>query len=224
MRLGLRWRPMSRPQSGPRPWRTAAECRKLPYSGPARLKDRAYAKCKSLHPFSRIRMRPFLVLSSADAVAKKEPRLHVGDVPPPKLTWQVNLADYKDKVVIVTFWASWCPPCRKEMSVLAKIQKAATRDKVVIFAVNWKESDDQFRAIRRALKDVDLTLLSDSTGWVGDKYDVDAIPHMDIIGRDGKIAAIHVGYGEDEIPVLVNEINALWSGDAPSRNEQTSGQ
>jgi thiol-disulfide isomerase/thioredoxin len=163
-----------------------------------------------------------LAICHAEAAAKKEPKLHVGDVPPPSLTSRLKLTDYRDKIVIVSFWASWCAPCRKEMTVLARIQQVATRDKVVVFAVNWKESPDRFREIRHALNGVDLALVSDPSGALGDKCDVDAIPHMVIIGRDGKIAAIFVGYGEDEIPILVKKINELWRGDTPAPDEPTA--
>jgi len=138
-------------------------------------------------------------------------KLKVGDIPPPKLTWTIKLSDYRGKIVIISFWASWCPPCRKEMSMLAQLQKAATRDKLVVFAVNWQQDEDTFRNIRRALSNVDLTLVSDPEGYIGRKYDVDSIPHMVILGRDGRVAAIHVGYGESELPALIDEINALWN-------------
>lgn len=141
--------------------------------------------------------------------------LKVGDIPPP-IARSVNLSDYRGKIVVISFWASWCAPCRREMSMLAKLQAAATRDKVVIFAVNWQQDPEVFWKIQHALRGVDLTLISDSSGRVGAKYDVDAIPHMVIVGRDGRIAAIHLGYGESEIPALVDEINALWNQPQPS--------
>lgn len=121
--------------------------------------------------------------------------LMVGDLPPQKLTWQVKLSDYRGKIVIISFWASWCPPCRKELHILAAIQKEATRDKLIVFAVNWREDEDRFWQISRALSGLGLTLLSDSAGHIGRQYDVNAI------------AAIHIGYGDSEIPILVNEIS-----------------
>jgi len=139
-------------------------------------------------------------------------KLQVGDLPPQKLGF-AKLSDYQGKIVIVSFWASWCAPCRKEMDVLASIQKHATRERVVIFSVNWKESSDRFAEIEHALHGIDLTLISDETGYLGRQYGVKAIPHMIIIGRDGRIAAIHIGYGESEIPTLVDEINSLWTKD-----------
>lgn len=157
-------------------------------------------------------------------VYAKQP-LQVGDVPPDNLGWastggNVKLSDYRGKIVIISFWASWCPPCRKELPVLAAMQKQATRDKVVVFAVNWKEGRDRYRAIIKTLKDVDLALVSDENGYFGGEFGVKAIPHMIIIGRDGRIAAVHVGYGESEIPTLVKEINGLWT--PPPRPATTS--
>ncbi|HEY7887657.1 MAG TPA: TlpA disulfide reductase family protein [Steroidobacteraceae bacterium] len=155
-------------------------------------------------------------------------KLKVGDTPPP-LGRSVNLRDYRGKIVIISFWASWCPPCRKEMSMLARLQAAATRDKLVIFAVNWQEDPEVFWKIQRALRGVDLTLVSDSSGNIGSKYDVDSIPHMVIVGRDGRIAAIHAGYRESEIPALVDQINSLWrqapqpSAPAPQPSAQQPG-
>lgn len=147
-------------------------------------------------------------------------KLKVGDTPPP-IGRKVNLSDYRGKIVIISFWASWCGPCRKEMATLERLQAAATRDKLVIFAVNWREEPEVFWKIQRALHGVDLTLVSDSSGNIGRKYDVDSIPHMVIVGRDGRIAAIHVGYGEGAIPALVDEINSLWA-QAPQPSVQAS--
>ncbi|MBS0418298.1 MAG: TlpA family protein disulfide reductase [Proteobacteria bacterium] len=169
----------------------------------------------------------FSILCAMPAGAAKPTGPKVGDAPPVDELGKdasgnrIHLSDYRGKIVIISFWASWCGPCRKELPVLAAIQKSGTRDKIAVFAVNWRESRDRFFQIKRALKTEDLTLVSDESGRYGAKYAVDGIPHMIIIGRDGRIAAVHVGYGESEIPDLVNEINALWN--KPTDSESSGG-
>jgi thiol-disulfide isomerase/thioredoxin len=166
-----------------------------------------------------VRVAGWLLGVSLALAAAHAGELKVGDMAPEDLGRdasgkRVHLSDYRGKLVIVSFWASWCGPCRKELPVLATIQRKATHDRIEVFAVNWQQSADEFRQVKRALKDIDLTLVSDESGYFGREYGVKGIPHMVIIGRDGRIAALHVGYGEGEIPVLVNEINSLWKGPA----------
>jgi thiol-disulfide isomerase/thioredoxin len=147
-----------------------------------------------------------LVVTTPDQSREK---LKVGDLPPQRLFRSVNLSDYRGRVVVMTFWASWCGPCRQEIPVLAGLQAQVARDKLEILAINWGEDWDKFHEIKRKLSNVDLTLLSDPDGTLGKQFDVDSIPHMLIIGKDGRIAALHVGYSADSIPVFVKEINAL---------------
>jgi hypothetical protein len=73
------------------------------------------------------------------------------------------------------------------------------------------------------MKGVDLTLVSDEYGRFGDQFGVSAIPHMILVGRDGKIASVHVGYSEDNISTIVDEINSLWRTTADPAVGRTLG-
>jgi thiol-disulfide isomerase/thioredoxin len=146
------------------------------------------------------------------------PSLKVGDAPPDVFGKSstgevVHLNDYRGRIVVISFWATWCGPCRKELPILVNLEKKATREKVVVLSVNWRQTYDEFRQIKKIFKDMgtDITLISDERGRAGEAYGVTGIPHMIIVGRDGKIAAIHVGYSEGELPLLVDEINSAWS-------------
>jgi len=150
------------------------------------------------------------------------PTLKVGDAPPDVFgkssTGQVvHLSDYRGKIVVISFWATWCGPCRKELPVLVNLEKQATREKLIVLTVNWQQGYNEFRQIMKIFKDMgtDITLISDEHGRAGAAYGVKGIPHMIILGRDGRIAAIHVGYSEEQLPVLVDEINSAWSKISP---------
>jgi thiol-disulfide isomerase/thioredoxin len=174
------------------------------------------------------------LLAAASAGAKE---LKAGDVPPDSLGRaytgeKIKLSDYRGKVVVVTFWASWCTPCRKELPVLARIQQQVTTDRLQVLAVNYGESHQRYNqvvyALKPALKDAPMKLISDEDMYYGGQFGVKGIPHMVIIGPDGRIAVVHRGYGESEIPVLVDELNRLLAaavqGASPHAPEEASSE
>jgi thiol-disulfide isomerase/thioredoxin len=117
----------------------------------------------------------------------------------------VDLAQGAGKVQVVTFWATWCAPCRKELPMLEGIQRVA-RDRVRVVAVNIEERG-KFRTIAKTLDGMTLTIAHDFNKVASSPYGVDGIPHLVIIGRDGKILAVHQGYSEESIDGILAEIN-----------------
>jgi len=152
-----------------------------------------------------------LFLLASNSVTGK---IKEGDIPPSYLGenrsgQEVSLDEMKGKVVIATFWASWCAPCIAEMTVLEKIQRKVGKDKLEVVAVNFKESKKVYSKIKDRLKDMQITMTHDSNGKISRAYGVRSIPHMFIINRIGLVEKIHHGYGEAVLPELVSEINAL---------------
>lgn len=121
---------------------------------------------------------------------------------------EINLAEYKGKVVIISFWASWCGPCRKELPVLSGIQKRATRENLQVFSINIDEDKKIFRQLVAMLGDTPMIMISDARRRLYREFGVGGIPHMLIVDTNGKISSIHVGYGESQIPNIVEEIIA----------------
>ena len=120
---------------------------------------------------------------------------------------EINVSDYKGKVVIVSFWASWCGPCRQELPVLAGIQKRATPEKLQVISINIDQDRKVFKKIAEAISTTQMKLVYDGKQKASKKYGVEGIPHMVIIDKQGKVASVHVGYGESQLPALVDEIN-----------------
>ena len=137
-----------------------------------------------------------------------------GDIPPDLLGRNrsgedVTVSQYKGKVVIVTFWASWCGPCRSELPMLGKLQKLVGRDHLEIIAINFKEERREFNGVIRTNKDIDLNFIHDARGRISDSYGVQTLPNMFVIGTDGKVAHVHRGYSEEMLEGFVTEMLAL---------------
>jgi len=136
-----------------------------------------------------------------------------GDVPPPLIGWTaggdlVRVPNYAGKAVILTFWASWCGYCLKELPVLDNVQRVAGADNIAVFAINT-EDRKVFRQIEPVLHDkLQLTLVRDADGAGQRNYGVTGLPHMVIIGRDGRVRRIWHGYAPEELDAIVADINA----------------
>jgi thiol-disulfide isomerase/thioredoxin len=117
----------------------------------------------------------------------------------------VRLQDYAGKAVVVSFWASWCPYCLKELPILYNIQKAA-KGRLQVVAINT-ENADTFRELRRAMRTLEIGMSYDPDGKAQQAFGVNGIPHMVIIGRDGTIVQVFRGYDESSLKPIVAAIN-----------------
>jgi len=160
-----------------------------------------------LFPLLIVTLLTFSVTSAAD-----EFKLGVGDTVPPFLGKdtngeEVNVPDFAGKIVVISFWASWCEPCLKELPILENIQNHLGKGKVEVVAVNYKEDSRQFHKIKKKLADLNLTLTHDRRGSISKKYGVEAIPHLFVLDKMGKLAYQHRGYSEETVEKVVEILN-----------------
>jgi thiol-disulfide isomerase/thioredoxin/outer membrane lipoprotein-sorting protein len=109
----------------------------------------------------------------------------------------VRLSEYRGKVVILDFWATWCGPCRGWLPIVAKAQKDYASRGLQVFAVNLREPETKVRDYLAKQK-LEVPVLMDRTGSVGADYRADSIPLTVVIGRDGRVVRVLVGLHQEE--------------------------
>lgn len=103
----------------------------------------------------------------------------------------VHLSELRGKIVLLDFWATWCPPCRHELPSIESISKKYSDRNVTVLGVNDEESSTAKRFL--AKYHPDLQTLHDAGGKVHHIYGCNAIPTVLIINPEGKIVAHYVG-------------------------------
>jgi thiol-disulfide isomerase/thioredoxin len=112
---------------------------------------------------------------------------------------QAKLADHKGKdVVIIDFWATWCPPCVAELPQIAEVAKARADKGVVFYAVNEEEDAPDVKRFLEEKKLTGLKVALDKEGEVAKAYMVDPLPQTVIIGRDGMVKTVLIGIKSKE--------------------------
>jgi thiol-disulfide isomerase/thioredoxin len=135
----------------------------------------------------------------------------------------IPLSSQRGKVVIVTFWATWCAPCRRELPYLEAAQKAVGKDKLTVFAVNFRENPEATAALKKLASTWQINVVDDRNGWIASRYTISSVPHLFIIDRNGKILANHVGYGDRSLHELVVDINRAFEDPPPEPDVSLPG-
>jgi thiol-disulfide isomerase/thioredoxin len=119
-----------------------------------------------------------------------------------------KIKDYKNRVTIVNFWATWCTPCIKEIPSLNNLRQSMRGKPFELLSINYAETAETVKEFMQMI-DVEFPVLLDKQGLESAKWKVIAFPSTFVIGRDG---LIHYGVNaglEWDAPEILNTINQM---------------
>ena len=119
-----------------------------------------------------------------------------------------RLSDYRGKVVIVNFWATWCPPCRDEMPSMQRAWEQLEQEGILLLGIDVGENEEkifQFSADYR----VEFPLLMDLDSSVTTSWPLAGLPTTFVVDPQGRLAYRAVGGREWDDPELLAQIRAL---------------
>lgn len=114
----------------------------------------------------------------------------------------VRLQDLRGKVVVLNFWASWCPSCRQEAPALENTYRAYKDKGVIFLGIGINDTEENLKAFVEEFKKTYPNGL-DATRRIADAYGVTGVPETFIITKDGQIARKFIG------PITESQLSAL---------------
>lgn len=133
----------------------------------------------------------------------------VADIALPDLDGKtVRLSDFRGQVVLVNFWATWCPPCVEEMPSLQKLQEVLGDKGLHVLAISV---DDNLEDVEKFQKDLQVTLpiLLDPGAKVAHSFATFKFPETYVVDREGKLAAKVIGPRDWVAPLVIHEFLGL---------------
>lgn len=119
-----------------------------------------------------------------------------------------DLANYRGKVVLINFWASWCEPCRQEMPSIQRLKTKLAGKAFAVFAVNVDEPEARVRNFLNQTQ-LDLPVLLDPNKAVTRNWGARVLPVTFLVGPDGRLRYRLIGdmdWSEESAVALISQL------------------
>ena len=146
-------------------------------------------------------------LTRVDA-QEKETSVKVGDNVP-EFGQKIDIKDLKGKIVLINFWATWCPPCQEELKRVQKeiVDRFKGKD-FVFLAISREETREQVKKFRER-NGYTFPMGLDPERKIYSKFATATIPRNFIIDKKGKIVEIEVGYTKEAFAKIIEKLERL---------------
>lgn len=145
-------------------------------------------------------MLPPFATAAEQALSFSGPEISSGET--------IQLKDFRGKVVLVDFWASWCPPCLESLPAYERIYRELGNEMLEIIAVNVDENTQDGLAFL-ARQPVSYLVVADPEGIIGIPYGVRSLPRAFLIDQEGNIVKIYKRFKSGDGERLKVEIETL---------------
>lgn len=157
-----------------------------------------------------------IILSSlfliANGCVKKERKATIGN-PAPEFTLtdltgkKVRLSDYSEKVVLIDFWATWCPPCKESIPFLESLYQRYKERGFVVIGISLDEETEIVERFKKRFKITYPILMGEEK--TKKDYRITGLPEMFILERNGNLRYHHLGFNKSLKDKIDKEIKGL---------------
>lgn len=123
---------------------------------------------------------------------------------------KLKLSELRGKVVVVNFWATWCPPCRREMPSLERLKELMKGEALEIVAINAGEDEDEILQFKEAMKPaLTFRIALDRRAEAMKAFSIAGLPTTYVIDRQGQLVYRALGGRIFDDPAIVATLKML---------------